>query len=345
MAGEKGTFPELRHWFPICFSKHGASKSRRRVVIRPAEVTTKSKESLNPELFLVHPGSVAARIKDKKCKTRGGSSRPHDDVPYLTVSNDDEGLPDVLELKDATACYLKISAVTLPAWKSHLDNHMDVIEKLRGEFDVMKDRERAREEECKELREKCEVAMTEFEKNPTVVALQEKIFTLSTEVKKHKVSLNRIMMKSRKWAGYHQSLLTLESKVTPLEAKKVSLKDIEVSLRKEVEEVKQDMRDVVSKFIPYGAIELVHSDDMGSLIDRLVSSLILYERCRVYEQVADMKDPFDLSKVKGYRSSYKKDHTRASNDLATATFPWLDKFVVDPPAHIEALLSKKPQSL
>ncbi|GKG60492.1 hypothetical protein Tco_0612093, partial [Tanacetum coccineum] len=58
-------------------------------------------------------------------KTRGGSSRPpvkrklplrsstshatrakttssKDDVPFLTVSDDDEGLPDVLELKDAT---------------------------------------------------------------------------------------------------------------------------------------------------------------------------------------------------------------------------------------------------
>nr|GFA88209.1 hypothetical protein [Tanacetum cinerariifolium] len=201
-----------------------------------------------------------------------------DDVPYLTVSNDDEGLLDVLELKHATACHLKIFIV---------------IEKLRGEFDVMKDRERVREEECKELRAKCEVAMTEFEKNPTVVALREKISTLSTLVKEHKVSLNTILMESQKWVGYHQTLLTLESKVTSLEAKKASLKAVEVSIRKEVEELKQDRRDVVN----------------------------------------------------GYRSSYKKDHTWASNDLATATFPWLDEFVADPPGRIEALLSKKPPSL
>ncbi|GJT59204.1 hypothetical protein Tco_1002737 [Tanacetum coccineum] len=38
-----------------------------------------------------------------------------DDVPYLIVSDDDKGLPDVLELKDATACHLKISAITPPA--------------------------------------------------------------------------------------------------------------------------------------------------------------------------------------------------------------------------------------
>ncbi|GJX69135.1 hypothetical protein Tco_0304862 [Tanacetum coccineum] len=50
----------------------------------------------------------------------------------------------------------------------------------------------------------------------------------------------------------------------------------------------------------------------NSLLDaRLVSSAILYGRCRAYEQVADMKEPFDLSKVKGYRSSYKKDNTQA----------------------------------
>ncbi|GKG64615.1 hypothetical protein Tco_0661655, partial [Tanacetum coccineum] len=40
--------------------------------------------------------------------------------------------------------------------------------------------------------------------------------------------------------------------------------------------------------------------------------------------------PFNLSKVKGYRSSYKKDHIQASSDLATATFLWLDEFVADP---------------
>nr|GEU45894.1 hypothetical protein [Tanacetum cinerariifolium] len=223
------------------------------------EITKNFRESSKPELFVVHPGSVSTRIKDRKCKTRGGLSRPlvkrklapgssnshathaktssssKDDVPYLTVADDDEGLLDVLELKDATACHLKIPAITPLAWKNHIDNHIDVelldlhdrcyarqavvnnavnrrshellqvIKNLRGEFDVMKDRERAREEECDELQAKCE--------------------------------------------------------------------------------------------------------------------------------------------VKCYRSSYKKDHTQAKNNLATATFPWLGVFVVDPLAPIEALLSKKSASL
>ncbi|GJU47363.1 hypothetical protein Tco_1204629 [Tanacetum coccineum] len=249
---------------------------------------------------------------------------------------------ELLDLHDR--CYAR-QAVVDNAVNRRSRELLQVIEKLRGEFDVMKDRERAREEECEELRAKCEAAMTEFEKNPTVVALREKISTLSTEVKEHKVSLDRMMLESQKWAGYQQSLSTLESKVTSLEAEKARLEAVKVSLRKEVEELKHDRKEVVSKVVLYAAMELVHSDHMGSLIGRLVSSAILYVRCRAYEQVADMKDPFDLSKVKGYRSSYKKDHIQASSDLATATFLWLDEFVADPLAPIEALLSKKPPSL
>ncbi|GKF43033.1 hypothetical protein Tco_0126375, partial [Tanacetum coccineum] len=195
------------------------------------------------------------------------------------------------------------------------------------------------EEECEGLRVKCEAIMTEFEEKPAVVALWEKIYALSTEVKEHKLNLDRMMLESQKWAGYQQSLLTLESKVTSLEAEKARLEAVKVTLRKEVEELKQDRREVVSKVVPYAAMKLVYSDDMGSLVGKLVSSAIVYGRCRAFEQVADMKEPFDLSKVKGYRSSYKKDHTHASNDLATATFPWLDEFVADPSTPIEALLS------
>ncbi|GJY19618.1 hypothetical protein Tco_0391109, partial [Tanacetum coccineum] len=298
------------------------------------EVIAYSGESPKPELFVVHPRSVADRIKDRKCKTRGGSSRPlvkrklspgsltscttraktsssKDDAPFLTVSNDDEGLPDVLKLKDATACHLKISAITPPAWKNHLDNHIDV-ELLdlhdrsyarQAVVDNAVNKRSRREEECEGLRVKCDAAMTEFEKNPAVL------------------------------------------KVTSFEAEKARLEAVEVSLCKEVEELKQDRREVVSKVIPCAAMELVYSDDMGSLVGRLVSSTILYGRCRAYKQVADMKEPFYLSKVKGYRSSYKKEHTQANNDFTTATFPWLDDIVPDHSAPIEVLLSKKPPSL
>nr|GEV54977.1 putative transposase (putative), gypsy type [Tanacetum cinerariifolium] len=273
-----------------------------------------------------------------KCKTIGGSSRPlvkrklafgsssshvvhaktstsKDDAPILSISYDDEGLLDCFKLKDVNAYHLKISAITPPAWKGHLDNQIDlelldlhdrcyarhavvdnafnkrarkflqVIEKMRGEADVIKARERSREEECEKLRVKREAAMAEFDQDPVVLALQEKISLLTADVKEHK--------------------------------EKARLEAIEASLRKEVEELKQDRRDVVSKIIPYAAIELV----------------------------AAMKEPFDLSKAKGYHSSYKKEHSQASNDFATAMFPWLDEFVADVAAPIEALLSKKPPTL
>ncbi|GJZ73288.1 hypothetical protein Tco_0637434 [Tanacetum coccineum] len=329
--------------------------------IQPAEVTADLGESPKVGVFVVHPGSVAARIKERKCKTMGGFARPHvkrklasrssssramraknsaskDDASFLPISDDD---------KDASACHLKIAAITPPTWIGHLDNQMDlelldlydrcyarqavvdnavnkraheflqVIERMSGEADVIKARERSRKEECEGLRVKCEAAMAEFDQNPA----------------------------SQKWAGYQVTLSTLESKVNSLEADKARLEAVEVSLRREIEELNQDRMDVVWKVVPYAAMELVHSDELGRLVGKLVSSAITYGRCRAYEQVDAMKDPFDLSKVKGCRSSYQKEHTQASNDFATATFPWLDEFVTDAATPIEALLSKKPPIL
>ncbi|GKA55992.1 hypothetical protein Tco_0755064 [Tanacetum coccineum] len=366
--------------------------------LKLVEDMSDSRGSPKPEVFVVHPGSVAARIKDRKCKTRGGSSRPpvkrklapgsssslatrakasssKDDTPFLIVFDDDEGLLDVFELKDANACHLKISTITPPAWKNHLDNHMNVellelhdrcyarqafldnvvnrrsqellrvIEKIKEECDVMKEKDRARDEECEELRSKCEAAITDFEKNPTMVAMREKMSTLSTEAKEHKANLDRMLLESQKWAGYQVSLSTLKSKVASLEAEKARLESVEASLKKEVDDVKRDRMEVVSKVVPYAALELVHSDELGRLVGKLVSSIVLYRRCVAFEQVADMKDPFDLSKVKGYHPSYKKEHTQAGNDLTTTTFPWLSEFVSDPSLPIEVLLSKKPLTL
>nr|GEX28119.1 hypothetical protein [Tanacetum cinerariifolium] len=272
-----------------------------------------------------HPGRPSLSSTSRATRAKTSSSK--DDAPFLIFFDDDEDLSDVIKLKDANACHLKISPITPLAWKHHLDNHIDldlldlhdrcyarqavvdnvvnrrsreflqVIEKLRGKCDAMRSRERARDEECKGLRVKCEAAMTDFEENPAVVALREKISSLSTKAKEHKFILDRMMLESQKW---------------------------------EVDELKHARREVVSKVVPYAEMELIHSDDMGSLVFKLVSSDIVYGRCRAFKQVAGMKEPFDLSKVKGYRSSYKKDHTQASNDLAATTFPWLDEFVADP---------------
>ncbi|GJW28483.1 hypothetical protein Tco_0045358 [Tanacetum coccineum] len=216
---------------------------------------------------------------------------------------------------------------------------------MKGECDVLKAREKARDKECEELKTKYEAAMMDFDNNPTVKVLSEKINALLVEVKEHKASLNRMLLESEKWAGYQVSLSTLESKVASLEAEKARLEAVEASLRQEVEDVKHDMAEVVSKVVLYISMELVHNDELGMLVGKLVSSLVFYDRCAAFEEVAKMKEPFDLTKVKGYRPSYRKEHTKAGNDLATATFPFQYEVVADPSASVEALLSKKPPTL
>ncbi|GJZ33842.1 hypothetical protein Tco_0579278 [Tanacetum coccineum] len=185
---------------------------------------------------------------------------------------------------------------------------------MSGEADVIKSRERSREEEYEELRVKCDASMAEFDQNPAILALREKISSLTINV-------------------------------CSLEAEKAKLEAIKASLRREVEELKQDRRNVVSKVVPYATMKLVYSDELGRLVGTLVSSAITYGRCRAYKQVDAMKEPFDLSKAKGYRYLYKKEHTQASNDFATATFPSLDEFVADAATLIKALLLKKPPTL
>ncbi|GJZ72703.1 hypothetical protein Tco_0636849 [Tanacetum coccineum] len=153
------------------------------------------------------------------------------------------------------------------------------------------------------------------------------------------------MLESQKWSGYQVSLLALELKVASLKAEKANLEATKASLRQEIEEVKHDRREVVSKVVPYACMALLHSDELGRLVGKLVSSAITFGRCRAYEQVTRMKEPFDLSKVKRYRPSYEKEHTQARNDLAIAIFSWLNEYVADASASVEALLSKNPPTL
>nr|GEU33894.1 hypothetical protein [Tanacetum cinerariifolium] len=306
-----------------------------------AEHTVDFGDSPKPEVFVVHPGSVAARIKDRKCKIIGGSFRPPVKrklalglchlmllvlklLPPRMILNftfsDDEGLHDVFELKYANACHLKISSVTPSSWKNHFENHMDI--ELLDLHD---------QEECEELRSKCKAAMTDFGKNSTVVAMREKMSTLSPEAKEHKANLDRMLLESQKWAGYHVSLTALESKVDSLEANKARLEAVEASLKKEIDDVKCDMMEVVLKIVPYVALNLIHSNELGRLVGKLVSSAILYKRCDAFEKVADMKEPFDLLKNQVIAPSSQRatpSSTPASN-------------LMSPPA---AVSSVQPQS-
>ncbi|GJW99042.1 hypothetical protein Tco_0180850 [Tanacetum coccineum] len=303
--------------------------------------------SAHEKMSIIGSGSVSKRMKNRKCRTKGSMIPPMkrklvyaisssrsinqksfpakaESSTFLTISDDEEGLPEAPELQTVIDCHLMISNVTPPAWKGHLDHQLEVelvdlhdhyyakqavvdnamnrraqkllkvVNQMKDECEVFKEREKARDREYEELRLKCEAAMTEFDNNPAVNVL---------------------------------------------------LEVFEATLRQEVEVVKRDRAEVVSKVVPYVSMELVHSNEMAMLVGKLVSSAIFYGRCAAFEEVANMKEPFELMKVKGYRPSYKKEHTKAGNDLATATFPFLSEFVADPSASVEALLSKNSKSL
>ncbi|GJT51526.1 hypothetical protein Tco_0977683 [Tanacetum coccineum] len=212
-----------------------------------------------------HVKRKLASGSSSSCAVSAKTSASKDDAPILSISNDDKGLPDCFELKDANACHLKIFAITLPAWKGYLDNQMDLelldLHDRCYEQKVVVDHAVNRLEKDlirRNMKSFESNAMAEFDQNPAVLVLREKISSLTADVKEHKARLEAV----------------------------------EASLHREVEELKQDKRDVVSKVVPYAVMELV----------------------------AAMKEPFDLSKAKGYRSSYKKEHTQASNDFATAMF-------------------------
>ncbi|GKG04208.1 hypothetical protein Tco_0314595, partial [Tanacetum coccineum] len=145
---------------------------------------------------------------------------------------------------------LNISNITPPAWRGHLDNQLDaelldlhnhyytkqavmdnavkrrdqellkVVEQIRGEYEVLKERDKVREKECEDLKAKYEAAMDDFDNNPTVKVHCERINALLGEIKEHNSSLDRMLLESKKCAGYQVSLSALELKVASLEVEK-----------------------------------------------------------------------------------------------------------------------------
>nr|GEV77891.1 ribonuclease H-like domain-containing protein [Tanacetum cinerariifolium] len=248
-------------------------------------ITTDFGGSPKGDTFVVQVVSVAARIRERKCKTRRDSSMPpvkrkvasgsstsrtvranastlKDDTSVLSIYEDDKGLKDYLDLKDATAYnHLDLDLLDLPdrcyARQAVVDNVvnrrlrklLDVIEKLRGEAYV-------------------------------VLLLREKMSLLAAEAKEQKENLDRLMHESQKWSGYQLSLLDMESKVASLEAKKANLEAIDASLCQEIEKVKHDKREVVSKVVHYACMELLYSDELGRLVGKLASSAITFGRSK-----------------------------------------------------------------
>ncbi|GJR21251.1 hypothetical protein Tco_0969778 [Tanacetum coccineum] len=109
--------------------------------------------------------------------------------------------------------------------------------------------------------------------------------------------------------------------------------------------LKQDRASIIAKVVPDAATKLIRSDEMGMLVVKLIKAFIIYGRCAAFEEVSKLKESFIMKKMAGYRPSSKQEYDQDGDDLANASYPFLSKYVSDPNASLEQLLSKKPESL
>ncbi|GKF41812.1 hypothetical protein Tco_0125154 [Tanacetum coccineum] len=72
---------------------------------------------------------------------------------------------------------------------------------------------------------------------------------------------------------------------------------------------------------------------------------MFHGRCTAFEEAANLKEPFVLEKMPGYRPSSGKEFDQTGDDLATASYSFITEATADPYATMEQPLSKKPRSL
>ncbi|GJZ90311.1 hypothetical protein Tco_0662238 [Tanacetum coccineum] len=75
--------------------------------------------------------------------------------------------------------------------------------------------------------------------HPTVISQRQKVESLQVEVKEHQSNLDKMLLEGKKWAGYKETLSTIESKVSSLEGDTARLEEVEVQFHQEIENVKQ----------------------------------------------------------------------------------------------------------
>ena len=137
----------------------------------------------------------------------------------------------------------------------------------------------------------------------------------------------------------------MESKCEELESKRAELQEKEIKLREELDglkrqhkALKKDRVAVVSKVVPYIAMELYHSDEVGRMIAGLINAAMYHGKCITLEEIAATGEPVDLSKVPYYRSTHEREYDEASNAVVTAEYPFLRKATKDPMAFVDTLL-------
>ncbi|GKB24501.1 hypothetical protein Tco_0863902 [Tanacetum coccineum] len=91
-----------------------------------------------------------------------------------------------------------------------------------------------------------------------------------------------LLLKERKLANYEQTLSILYAKVKGLESERERLKAFEIQVLQEIDSLRQDKAAIVSKVVPNTTMKLVHSDEMGVLVSRLVRAAIIHGRCATF---------------------------------------------------------------
>ncbi|GJQ97417.1 hypothetical protein Tco_0008556 [Tanacetum coccineum] len=261
----------------------------------------------------------------------------------LDVDSDD----DIHELKDSANCHWVVAHVTPPSWKEHLcqisikqlcdihdraymcqvvlDNVLNSrtrelissLYKATASYDAIQARELEKHKSYAKLERKCYEALLDLNKNPLVTEIE----TLQGRVD-----------------GLH-------SECTRLRERDSSSRDSDFAGDGCVEAGWGFGGPFMPKVVPDAATKLIRSDEMGMLVAKLVKASIIYGRFDAFEEVAKLKEPFVMEKMDGYRPSSKQEYDQAGDDLANASYPFLFKYVNDPYASLEQLLSKKPESL
>ncbi|GJW46145.1 hypothetical protein Tco_0077791 [Tanacetum coccineum] len=318
-----------------------AEKSKIQRVSVPSKVIGKRKQDDSRSLGR-ETGQKTRKVPPQVSKAAGEPFDPLDvdSDPYI------HEFPSAKELKDSADCHWVVAHVTPHLWKHNLkeinieklcDIHdkayirqvvldnvmnkqnrelMSTFSEARVACDVIRETEKEKYKAYAKLDTKCNDALQDLEKNPLVLDLRVEIETLQGQVEKLHSEYSRLVLEDKNGLTMIRHSLSFFPRVA-----------------------------VVPKVVPHIAMKLVYSDEMGILVARLVKKAIIHGRYTAFKEVTDQKEPFELEKMSGYSPLSKKELNQASDNVATASYPFLGKATADPYAPLEVLLSKKPKSL
>ncbi|GJX19328.1 hypothetical protein Tco_0222005, partial [Tanacetum coccineum] len=228
--------------------------------------------------------------------------------------------PLTKELKDSVDCLLML---LLPFGRTSSTRELIyALHKATPSYDAIQARELEKDRAYAELKRRCNEARLDLDKNLLVSNMRTEIEALQGRVDGLHSEYTRLILEEKNG-------LIMTKHCLPLE----------------MDALKQDRASVVAKVVLDAATKLIRSDEMGMLVAKLVKASIIYGRCATFEEVANLKEPFIMEKMVGYRPTSKQEYDQAGDDVANVSYPFLSKYVNDPYAFLEQLLSKKPESL